>query len=666
MESKTAELKLQELRKQIDEHNYAYHVLDSPRISDEEFDRLMRELIQLETLFPELVTADSPSRRVGGKPVDVFREISHVIPMLSLENVFSEGELRDFFQRVKRSTGADSLSWVGEPKIDGLAVSLSYEKGLFTGGATRGDGYTGEDITHNLLTIKSLPLRLKEMVSLEVRGEVFISKSAFQQLNRARESRGLPLFANPRNAAAGSLRQLDPRIAAERPLDIFIYSLVFLAGEQPKEHWEALQYLRELGFKVNSHVSLLSGFDEIMDYYREMERKRSELFYEIDGVVLKINDYSLQEKLGATSRAPRWAIAFKFSAEEKITRVEDIQVNVGRTGTITPVAILQPVRLAGTVVKRASLHNEDILQEKGVMIGDRVVVHKAGDVIPEIVRVIAEERDESVKPFVMPKICPSCGEVVNRLPGEAALRCFNPACPAQVIERIIHFASRAGMDIVGLGESLSRQLYEAGLVKDVGDLYSLTEEKLAALERMGEKSAQNLLQSLEKSKKNPLHKLLYGLGIRLVGERAARILAAHFKKLPHLQNASLEELTLLVEIGPGIAASVREFFRQEAAAKIIAKLEKAGVNFFEETGKGREDNTLQGKTFVLTGTLEGYSRQEVKELIESRGGKVLGSISKKTDFLLAGDNPGSKLDKAKSLKIAVISEGEFEKMIGIK
>lgn len=662
MERKTAEWKLEELKKQINEHNYAYHVLDSPRISDEEFDALMRELLRLETLFPELITGDSPSRRVGGKPAEAFRQVSHSIPMLSLENVFSEGELSDFFQRVKKSAGAEPPSWVGEPKIDGLAVSLSYEKGLFVRGSTRGDGFTGEDITHNLLTIKSLPLRLKETVSLEVRGEVFISKSDFEELNSKRESQGLSLFANPRNAAAGSLRQLDPRVAAERSLDIFVYSLVFLSdGHRLREHWGALQYLRQLGFKVNPHVSLLAGFDQVMAYYRDMEHKRGDLSYEIDGIVLKINDYSFHEKLGATSKAPRWAVAFKFSAEEKVTRVEDIRVNVGRTGIITPVAILSPVHLAGSVVKRASLHNEDIVQGKDIMIGDRVVVHKAGDVIPEIVRVITEERDETVRPFVMPKNCPSCGEAVHRLPGEAALRCFNPACPAQVIERIIHFASRAAMDISGLGESLSRQLYEAGLVKDVGDLYSLTEEKLVSLERMGEKSARNLLGALEKSKQNPLHKLLYGLGIRLVGERAARILAAHFASLHRLRNASLEELTLLEEIGPGIAVSVREFFQQEAAAKMIRKLESAGVNFYEGAGGG--ENILQGKTFVLTGTLAGYSRQEIKELIESQGGKVLSGVSKKTDFLLAGENPGSKLDQAQALKIAVISEDDFNKMI---
>jgi len=664
MERETAKRKLAELREQINEHNYAYHVLDSPRISDEEFDGLMRELIRLETLYPELVTADSPSRKIGGKPVDSFRQVVHSAPMLSLDNVFTEGELKDFFRRVKKAAGEGPLSWVGEPKIDGLAVSLIYENGVFTRGATRGDGYTGEDITHNLLTIKSLPLRLKKDVSLEVRGEVFISKKDFQKLNRERESRGLPLFANPRNAAAGSIRQLDPRIAAERPLNILVYSLVFLSGEQPPgDHWETLQFLKSLGFKVGSHTVLLSGFEEAMDYYREMELKRNDLFYEIDGIVLKINDFKLQERLGTTSRAPRWAIAFKFSAEEKITKVERIEVNVGRTGVITPVAVLEPVHLAGTLVKRASLHNEDFIREKGVMVGDKVVVHKAGDVIPEIVRVVEEERAATVKPFIMPKTCPSCRAEVHRLPGEAAVRCLNPTCPAQVIERIIHFASRGGMDISGLGESLSRQLYEAGLVKDVGDLYGLTEEELAALERMGKKSAQNLLRSLEKSKKNPLHKLLYGLGIRLVGEKAARLLAAHFKSLYRLQNATLEELTALEEIGPGIAASVTEFFGQKTAAKVIEKLESAGVNFFEETGLNSGENFLQGKTFVLTGTLSRYSRQEAKDLIESQGGRVAGSVSKKTDFLLAGENPGSKLQKARALKIPVISEDEFEEMI---
>ncbi len=669
MESKTAAEKLEKLRELINEHNYAYHVLDDPRISDGEFDGLMRELNRLESLFPELVTADSPSRRVGGKAIEAFSQVAHRVPMLSLENVFSVEELGDFFRRAEKIAGPGSLTWVGEPKIDGLAVSLTYENGLFSGGATRGDGFTGEDITHNLLTIKSLPLRLRKAVSLEVRGEVFIPKGAFRELNKAREGEGLPPFANPRNAAAGSLRQLDPRVAAGRPLDLLVYSLISLPGGQfPGGHYETLQYLAGLGFKTSPHVALLPGFERAVAYFRDMDLKRGDLPYEIDGVVLKIDDYSLQEKMGETSRAPRWAVAFKFSAEEKTTQVKGIEVNVGRTGTITPIAILEPVLLAGTVVKRASLHNEDYIREKGVMVGDLVVVHKAGDIIPEIVRVVAEERTGFARPFTMPGECPSCGETVHRLPGEAALRCFNPACPAQLIERIIHFASRAGMDIGGLGESLAVQLYAKELAEDVGDLYGLTEDKLSSLERMGPKSARNLLDSLEKSKSNSLHKLLYGLGIRLVGERAARLLAAHFKHLHRLREATLEELTGLAEIGPGIAASVREFFGQETAARVLEKLERAGVNFYEETERvaSSDKNFLRGKSFVLTGALQGYSRQEARELIESKGGRVAGSISKKIDYLLAGENPGSKLEKAEALKIAIISQDEFEIMIGIK
>jgi len=676
-----SEQRIAALIAELNEHNYAYHVLDQPRISDEEFDRLMRELIRLEELYPELIAPDSPSRRVGGQPLDAFGEVAHQSPMLSLDNVFSPEELRDFFERVRKSSGTDpdsSILWVCEPKIDGLAVSLRYENGLFIQGATRGDGSTGEDITQNLRTVRSLPLRLNEAVSLQVRGEIFIAKKDFQELNMRMENSGSKVFANPRNAAAGSLRQKDPRITAERPLDLFVYSLVQSERDEeaPRGHWETLRYFSDLGFKVSAGSAILADFDQVLAYCREMESKREELSYETDGVVIKIDDYALQEKLGATSRAPRWAVAYKFSAEQKITRIEDIQVYVGRTGAVTPVAILSPVHLAGTIVKRASLHNEDIIREKGIMIGDKVVVHKAGDIIPEVVSVIAEERDDTVKPFYMPTVCPSCSLPLHRLPGEVALRCLNPACPAQVIERIIHFASRGGMDIQGLGESLSKQLYESGLVKDVGDLYSLTGESLVGLERMGEKSAQNLLAALEQSKRNPLHRVIYGLGIRLVGERAARTLALHFKNMDNLQKAGLEELTFIEEIGPGIAASLEEFFEQETTSGILAKLKAAGVNFLEEADHKSSGDSgisggisevsrriLDGKTFVLTGTLENYTRQEAKKLIESRGGAVTGSISKKTDYLLAGASPGSKLTKATALQITILTEAEFKDML---
>lgn len=664
MQKEAAARRLKELREQITLHNYYYHVLDQPRISDAEFDLLMRELLQLESLYPELVTDDSPSRRVGGAPVSSFQPVQHIVPMLSLDNVFSQGELQDFYLRVKRNLGTENISWVGEPKIDGLAVSLYYEDGVFRRGATRGDGSTGEDITHNLLTIWSIPLRLKEKITAEIRGEVFIPREDFLKLNAQREAQGLPLFANPRNAAAGSIRQLDPKVAAERPLDIFVFSLNGIAGIKPLlTHWEMLQYLKELGFKVNPQVRLLTDLEQIMDFYRFLEAGRRELPYDIDGVVFKVNELSYQQKLGYTTRAPRWAVAFKFTAEEAVTRVKGIEVNVGRTGAVTPVAILEPVLLAGSVVKRASLHNEDILKEKEVMIGDEVVVHKAGDIIPEIVRVIKENRTGTEQPFTMPEVCPSCGKGLKRLEGEVALRCLNPACPAQLIERIIHFASRSGMDITGLGESLARQLFESRMVKDVGDLYFLSKEELLKLERMGEKSAENLLEALHRSKKNPLHKLLAALGIRFVGERAARLLASHFKSLPKIAAASLEEITGLEEIGPKIALSIKEFFNQEETKEIIKKLERAGVNFYEEPGAGQKEGDLKGYTFVLTGTLKNFTRQEAKEIIEAKGGKVAGSVSKNTDYVLAGENPGAKLQKARELGITILTEDDFKRLI---
>jgi DNA ligase (NAD+) len=664
MEKEAAAERLKELREQITKHNYYYHVLDEPRISDAGFDLLMKELLQLEKLYPELVTPDSPSKRVGGMPIPAFQQVQHVVPMLSLDNIFSESELHDFYLRLKKNLGFENITWVGEPKIDGLAVSLYYEEGVFQRGATRGDGSTGEDITHNLLTIWSLPLRLMDKVTAEVRGEVFIPREEFLKLNMQREARELPLFANPRNAAAGSLRQLDPKVTAERPLDIFVFSLNGISGlKSLVTHWETLQYLRELGFKVNPLVSLLTGLEQVVDFYRSIESRRRELPYEIDGVVLKVNELLYQQKLGYTSRAPRWAVAFKFSSAEEVTRVKAIEVNVGRTGAVTPVAILDPVLLAGSVVKRASLHNEDILGEKEVMIGDEVVIHKAGDVIPEIVKVLKEKRTGRELDFTMPDSCPSCGKDLKRLSGEAAWRCLNPACPAQLIERIIHFASRNGMDISGLGESLARQLHASGLVKDVGDLYYLSKEDLVKLERMGEKSAENLLEAVQMSKQNPLHKLLVALGIRFVGERVARLLAAHFRSLPVIAATPVEEITSLEEIGPKIALSIKEFFNQEETKEIVKKLENAGVNFYEGLESEAKEGALKGYTIVITGTLNNYTREEAKERIEAKGGKVAGRVSKNTDYVLAGENPGSKLQKARELGIKILTEDDFESLI---
>lgn len=670
MEKEAAAGRLQELRAQIAQHNYYYHVLDAPRVSDAAFDALMQELLHLENIYPELVTLDSPSRRVGGTPLAAFQQIRHFLPMLSLENVFSEKELQDFYLRLQKNISAGQISWVGEPKIDGLAVSLYYEEGVFQRGATRGNGYYGEDITHNLLTIRSLPLRLKSQVTAEIRGEVFIPRKGFLKLNELRKAQGLPLFANPRNAAAGSLRQLDPKITAERPLDLFVFSLNGIRGVKfPATHWETLQYLSELQFRVNPLVTLINNFEEALGFCRRMNALRDELPYEIDGAVLKINSLDEQEQLGSTSRAPRWAVAFKFSAEEAVTRVEGIEVNVGRTGAVTPVAKLAPVLLAGSVVKRASLHNEDILKQKGIMIGDEVLVHKAGDVIPEIVQVLKEKRTGQEKLFLMPVSCPSCQRDLKRLPGEVALRCLNPACPAQLIERLVHFASRNGMEIMGLGEALAGQLYTAGLVEDVGDLYYLQKKDLSRLERMGKKSAENLLENLQKSKENPLHKLITALGIRFVGDRAARLLAAHFQTLPQLVAATEEELLGVTEIGPKIAASLQEFFGQEETKQVLEKLARAGVNFKAQPGgaveEAEKEQPLQGVTFVLTGTLARYTRREAKEIIEKKGGKVAGSVSENTDYVLVGENPGSKLQKARELGVKILTESDWKHLTAL-
>lgn len=667
MDKKTAAEKIEQLKEEINRHNYYYHVLDQPEISDAEFDRIMKELLELEDRFPELVTEDSPSRRVGGKPVSTFAEIRHIEPMLSLDNIFSEQDYLDFYRRTQKNIGTDEgLVFVGEPKIDGLAVSLYYEEGVFQRGATRGDGQTGEDITHNLLTIWSLPLRLKEDITAEFRGEAFISKNNFLNLNQAREKEGLATFANPRNAAAGSLRQQDPKIAAKRPLDLFVYSLIRVSGgKEPESQWKALQYLDELGLKVNPETRLVQGVEEGLDYYRYLVTRRDELPYEIDGAVLKLNNFKYQKQLGFTGRAPRWAVAFKFSSEEAETVVRDIQVNIGRTGAITPVALLEPVLLAGSIVKRASLHNEDVLLEKEVLIGDKVIVRKAGDIIPEIVKVRKEQRDGSQQRFNMPESCPSCQKEVLRLPGETALRCINPACPAQLVERIIHFASRGGMDIAGLGEAVARLLFDSSLVRDVGDLYYLKKEDLVTLERLGEKSAENLLAELEKSKFNPLHKLIYSLGIRFVGERTSRILAEHFSSLYQVMDASLAELEQIQEIGPKIAASIFEFFRQAETICVVDKLSRAGINFYSEEPikDAVQDQLFAGKTFVLTGTLEDYTRDQARKIIEEEGGKVVSSVSKKTDYLLAGSNPGSKMHMANELGIHILDEERFKQMV---
>jgi len=659
--------RVEELRRIIEYHNYRYYVLDKPEISDAEYDALMRELERLEEAHPELVTPDSPTQRVGGEPLEAFATVEHPIPLLSLANAFTEEELFHFDRRVRELTGEAKVEYVLELKIDGLAVALTYEGGIFVRGATRGDGYRGEDITANLKTIRSLPLRLQGEYPplLEVRGEVFMPVAAYRRLNAEREARGEEPFANPRNAAAGSVRQLDPRIAASRSLDIFVYGIGIARGREFHTHSEVLAFLQEAGFKVNGHYVLCQGIEEVLAAVRRWDpQRRRDLPYEIDGLVIKVNSLALQERLGATAKSPRWAIAYKFPAEQAVTTVKDIIVSVGRTGVLTPTAVLEPVRLAGTTVGRAALHNLDYIREKDIRLGDRVVVQKAGDIIPEVVAVLPEARTGEEKEFQMPERCPACGAEVVRLPGEAAHRCTGLACPAQLQEGLLHFASRDAMAIDGLGPALIRQLVERGLVKNPADLYRLTREDLVGLERMGEKSAANLLAAIEASKKRPWDRLLFGLGIRYVGSRMAQLLAGHYPSLRALMAAGEEELTAIPEIGPKVAASIVRFFAEPQNQAVIAALEKAGVN---TGGKGEEREAgpkpLAGKAFVLTGTLARFTRSEAKELLESLGAQVRGSVSAKTDYVVVGANPGSKLTRARELGIPVLTEEEFEKLL---
>lgn len=663
MDRLTAEKRIEELTKLIERHNRLYHEEDRPEISDQEYDQLVRELIALEENFPELAQPDSPTKRVGGAPLPFFEKVVHKTPMLSLGNAFSEEDLRDFDRRVRQTVGNQAVRYVCELKIDGLAVSLLYENGLFVKGATRGDGTTGEDITQNLRTIRSIPLRLGRPLSLEARGEAYMPKPAFEKLNKEREERGEPLFANPRNSAAGSLRQLDPKIAASRQLDTFIYSIGDLQGESVESHSEGLDLLESLGFKVNPERRTYSDIDEVIAFINSWTQKRPSLPYEIDGMVIKVDSYAQQEELGFTAKSPRWAIAYKFPAEEAVTILEGIEVSVGRTGTVTPTALLKPVSLAGTTVKRASLHNEDIIREKGLLIGDHVVVKKAGDIIPEIVAVLPERRTGDETPFSMPTHCPECGSELVRLEDEVALRCINPMCPALIREGIIHFVSRTAMNIDGLGEKVVAQLYNDGIIHSVADLYYLHQQRdvLLGMERMGEKSVDNLLAAIEASKENSLESLLFGLGIRLVGAKAAKVLAEHFGHMDAIAQAQEEEFTLIDEIGPKMAASLYQYFRQPQAEAVIERLKAAGVNMAYKGVRveGGENLPFSGKTIVVTGTLSAMSRQEAEETIARLGGKVTGSVSKKTDLVIAGEKAGSKLEKAEKLGVAVMDEAGF-------
>lgn len=659
MDLQTAEVKMNELRSQLTEYGYQYHVLDKPSVPDSEYDRLMLELVELEGKYPELKTSDSPTERVGGSVLDLFEKVEHSAPMLSLGNAFNEQDLRDFDRRIRQVVG-DDFSYVCELKIDGLAVSLRYVDGLFVQGATRGDGTIGEDITANLKTIKSIPLRLRETVSLEVRGEAYMPKRSFEALNKAKAEREEEPFANPRNAAAGSLRQLDPKIASSRNLDVFLYGIGDVGKIKVDSHSEGLDYLDQLGFKTNKERRKCVTIEEVIQYVNSWVEKRPNLPYEIDGIVIKVDLLHQQEELGRTAKSPRWAIAYKFPAEEVITTLLDIELSIGRTGVLTPTAILEPVKVAGTTVQRASLHNEDLIREKDIKIGDKVVVKKAGDIIPEVVNVIADQRTGAEVDFHMPTHCPECESELVRLEGEVALRCINPKCPAQIREGLIHFVSRDAMNIDGLGEKVVSQLFAEKLIVDVADIYKLSSEQLLGLERMGEKSVTNLLTAIESSKANSLEKLLFGLGIRHVGAKAAKTLAQAFGSILKLATANKEELLAINEIGEKMADSIVTFFDQEEVQALIEELKTAGVNMEYKgvmpSAALESDSLFAGKTIVLTGKLERLTRNEAKEGIEALGGNVSGSVSKKTDLVIAGVEAGSKLTRAEQLGIEVWDE----------
>lgn len=662
--------RIEKLKDQINYHNYRYYVLDSPEISDAEYDRLFDELVELEKKHPKFVTPDSPTQRVGAPPLTEFKTVPHSIPMLSLNKALTEDEFLDFHRRVKELSGASEkkIEYTAELKFDGLAVELVYKDGKLVQGSTRGDGFIGEDITLNLKTIKTIPLRLlkrkaKVLNLLEVRGEVIMSKSEFEKLNKEREKKEEPLFANPRNAAAGSVRQLDSKITASRPLYMYAYGIGRFEGIKLNSHSESLQYLKDLGLNVNPHQKLCKNTLEVIEFYQNILKIREKLDCEIDGIVVKMNDFKLQEKIGELSRSPRWAVAWKFPAQQETTVVEDIRVNIGRTGAVTPVAILRPVRVGGVVVSRATLHNEDEMRKKDVRIKDTVLVQRAGDVIPEVVKVITSKRTGKEKIFKMPEKCPVCGSKVERLLGEAVHRCTGIACPAQIKENMYHFVSKGAMNVDGLGFKLLEQMLDKGLIKDPADLYFLKKEDIMKMDRMGDKLAENILGAIEKSKNPDLPHLIYALGIRNVGEHLATVLAKEFNSINNLKNKSKEELTAVHEIGPIVAESIYNFFHDEKNLKVLEKLKKGGLKFPKMKVKVKK-TPLSKKTFVLTGALESFTRDEAKKIIEDMGGRVSSSISKNTDFVVVGKDPGSKLDKAKSLKIKTIDENEFKKLIG--
>ncbi len=663
---KDIKAKIEQLRDEIRRHDYKYYVENSPEISDQEYDRLMRQLMELEKAHPQLVALDSPTQRVSGQPLEGFNKVKHEVPMLSIDNTYSADELREFDKRVKKNITRETISYIVELKIDGVSMSLIYKDGKLSKGVTRGDGVTGDDVTQNIRTIAAIPLRVKSPETfpglIDVRGEVFMDKKTFDKINKEKEKNNDELFANPRNATAGSLKLLDSSIMAKRNLNIFNYAVGFMKGVELKTQWETLQFLTEYGFKVNSHIKQCRDIEEVIDYCNKWEKQKDKLDYAIDGMVIKVNSLAQQRSLGATTKSPRWMIAYKFPAERAATKLKDIIVQVGRTGTLTPVAVLEPVRLAGSVVSRATLHNAEDIERKDVRLGDTVMIEKAGEIIPQVVAPVLNKRTGKEKKFYMPEKCPACGSKVKQYPGEVAMRCDNPLCGAKQKEKIRHFASKSAMDIEGLGEAMVELLVDSKLVSDIADIYTLKYEQLIKLPRMAQKSTQNLLEGIEKSREQNLARLIFALGIRHVGEHSAEILASEFNSIEKITEQTAQSLSETPELGPVMAESIYEFFHNPENKKLLKKLKDAGVKMapVKKVTSGR----LLGKRFVITGTLNSYSRSEAQQLIKAQGGGVTSSVSETVDFVLAGENPGSKYEKAKKLNVKIIDENELKKMIG--
>ncbi|MGD9346101.1 MAG: NAD-dependent DNA ligase LigA [Candidatus Aminicenantes bacterium] len=659
---KEAKQRTQKLREEIVFHEKKYYVENDPQISDFEFDMLTKELMNLEKQFPELITPESPTQRVGEQPLEGFASVEHRTAMLSLDNCYTMDELREFEERIQKIIPSEKITYVAELKIDGLGISAIYREGKFDQAITRGDGLRGDDVTANVKTIRSFPLSVPQSQEIEVRGEIYLPFDSFRKINKRRENKDLSLFANPRNAAAGSIRLLDPKEVAARMLDVFLYTL-FIGGAEKKSQWESLLTMKKLGFKTNPHSRRCSSLEEVLTFYEEWKTRRDELDYDVDGIVVKVDSVEQQKRLGSTAKFPRWAISYKFPARQATTQIKDIIIQVGRTGALTPVAVLEPVKLSGTTISRSTLHNEDEVRRKDIRVGDFVLIERSGDVIPKVVRVITEKRSGNETPFDFPKECPVCHTAVFRPEDEAISRCINPSCPAKLKESLLHFSSRRAMNIETLGIALVNQLLEKGLVKTIPDLYSLAYEDLVDLERMGPRSSSNLLDEIERSKERDLPRLIYALGIRYVGERTAQAIASHFQDLDSLIKAPAEKLIQIEDVGPKVAESIVFFFSQPENMVLIEKLRAAGVNFTLQAAAVPKEGPLSGQSFVLTGKLTKFSREEAQREIEQRGGTVTSSVSKKTDYVIVGDDPGSKLEKAQKLGVGILDEKSFLSLI---